>query len=270
MFFGPHHTFLCDTHLGPESMKEVIPYLNQDPAFCDLVIFNSHSDWDHIWGNCAFLDSIIIGHVTCRERMQERGAFDLNRQSSLTRGHVTLIPPGLTFKEEICFEDDDIEFIYAPGHTIDSSICYDRKERILYVGDLVEGPIPYLDYDRLDIYLETLEMLLIFPADIMISAHSGIVTKDLIIRNMEYIREVIKGNKIDTRTFGQYEAVHRINLNTLLMLRYEKLAKKMLKNAYDFSSFWSVPSNLDNISLDELEELMKNYLKNPGSKHLGI
>lgn len=251
-------------------MKEVITYLNQDPAFCDLVIFNSHSDWDHIWGNCAFLDSIIIGHVTCRERMQERGAFDLNRQSSLTRGQVTLKPPGLTFKEEICFEDDDIEFIYAPGHTIDSSICYDRKERVLYVGDLIEDPIPYLDYDRLDIYLETLEMLLIFPADIMISAHSGIVTKDLIIRNMEYIREVIKGNKRDTRTFGQYEAVHRINLNTLLMLRYEKLAKKMLKNAYDFSSFWSVPSNLDNISLDELEELMKNYLKNPGSKHLGI
>lgn len=256
---GPIHTFICDTHLGPVSMKEVQDYIMTLPEKRTLVIFNSHSDWDHIWGNCSFPDSIIVGHTLCRKRIEERGLYDLSRLSSSTRGQVILKPPNLTFQTELCFEDDDVKFIHAPGHTIDSSLCYDRKENILYIGDLVEEPIPYLDYDQLDKYIETLDFLLTFSANIIVSAHSGIVTPDLIRKNKEYVQSVMEGKKIDTTLFGSYTKVHQANLNTLQMFGYEKQARMILKEQYDFSSFWSLIPDLEETEPDKLHQIMREY-----------
>lgn len=257
---GSHHTFLCDTHLGPESMSRVKELLTTINHPHDLIIFNSHSDWDHIWGNCAFPHSLIIGHTTCRDRMKERGAFDLSNLLSKTRGHVELKFPNLTFGSRLCFEDDEIEFFHAPGHTIDSSVFYDRIEKILYVGDLVEDPIPYIDYDRTDIYIETLEMLLTYPVKIMVSAHSGIITPDLIRRNISYLQSVREGIPVDTSSFGPYCTVHQLNLNTLLMFRYEILVRQIQKDTFDFPSFWSISSDISTLKTENLEKLLTAYL----------
>ena len=149
IIIGTQHTVLCDTHLGPDSIQEINGFLASIDHPDNLFIFNSHSDWDHIWGNCAFPDSIIAAHTTCRKRMSERSAFDLVRNGGKTRGPVQILLPNLTFDSRLCLENDDIEFMHAPGHTIDSSVCLDRKGEILYVGDLVEDPIPIsIDRDR--------------------------------------------------------------------------------------------------------------------------
>ena len=74
---GSKGTIICDTHLGPASMEEVRDFLVSRNEPDPVMVFNSHSDWDHIWGNCAFPGSCIIAHETCRQRMLERGAFDL-------------------------------------------------------------------------------------------------------------------------------------------------------------------------------------------------
>ena len=39
---------LCDTHLGPLSMEVIKQYLAADYPQKEILIFNSHSDWDHI------------------------------------------------------------------------------------------------------------------------------------------------------------------------------------------------------------------------------
>ena len=260
LILGKRFAFLCDTHLGPESMDYVKEYLKNEQKRLELVIFNSHSDWDHIWGNCAFPDSIVIGHTTCRKRIWERGQFDLNRLTSLTRGKVILRMPDLTFESRICFEDEEVEFFYAPGHTIDSSVCFDRKEKVLYIGDLVEDPIPYLDYEKLDIYLETLEMLYEFPSKLTISAHSGIIARDLIRSNIIYIRSVMDFMPLNTEIPGSYLSVHLININTLLMFNYEKVVRGILKDRFDFASFWSIVPDLESVKPVELQVIMDNYL----------
>ena len=260
LVLGNTMTFLCDTHLGPDSMDLVNQYLHKNQRNMPVVVFNSHSDWDHIWGNCAFPDSLIIGHTYCRRRMEERGIFDLTRMGELIRGRVTLMPPNLTFDTRICFEEEELVFFHAPGHTIDSSVCYDKKSGILFVGDLVEDPIPYLDYDRLDTYIKTLEMLLSFPAHTMISAHSGIIPRDLIRDNIQYIRSVRDGMPVLSERFGSYREVHQINLNTLLLFRYEKIARERLHERFDFTTFWSVFPDLGGIDTDTVEELAEQHL----------
>lgn len=222
---GKRFDLLCDTHLGPVSMEEINFTLKCKPGNHRLLIFNSHSDWDHIWGNCVFHDHIIIGHEFCRKRMNERGAFDLKQNGTQKRGDVELIPPNLTFSDQLTLEDEGIRFNYAPGHTVDSSICYDMTDEVLYLGDLVEDPIPYLDAYDLDQYIATLTSLLDHQASILISAHSGLVTRDLIKENIAYIRAVRDGIMIDSTVFGSYGAVHRWNLNMRVIHEFVRSGK---------------------------------------------
>ncbi|HWQ64875.1 MAG TPA: MBL fold metallo-hydrolase [Methanospirillum sp.] len=210
---GASLDLLCDTHLGPVSMEEIFETLKYKPENHRLLIFNSHSDWDHIWGNCVFSENIIIGHELCRQRLKERGAFDLMQNVAQKRGDVQLIPPNLTFTDQLTLEDEGIRFDYAPGHTVDSSVCYDMADEVLYLGDLVEDPIPYLDAYDLDQYITTLTSLLDHPARILISAHSGLVTRDLIKANIAYIQAIRDEVFIDPAHLGSYGQVHRWNLN---------------------------------------------------------
>lgn len=227
LIHGFRSYILCDTHCGPESMDEIFSFIDKKSESARMVIFNSHSDWDHIWGNCSFPGSIRIGHEICRRRMQERGELDLMQNSSQQRGAVVITLPNLTFSDRLTLEDEGIEFSYAPGHTIDSAVCYDCRDNVLYLGDLVEDPIPYLDAEDLDIYITTLRALQVHPAEVLITAHSGVVTRDLITRNLSYIERVKDGVQMDPAGFGTYRHVHQWNLNMRVIWEYLRTMHRM-------------------------------------------
>lgn len=186
--------FLCDTHVGPKSMETVKAYINeQGLGSKEIIVFNSHGDWDHIWGNCAFPNSIIIAHESCRKRLMESGEKDLEKfKDKFHDGSFGLKLPNLTFDSRLSFEDYGIEFIYAPGHTVDSAICYDKKDSVLFVGDLVEYPEPYLQYEDLETYIKSLEYIKSIKAETFISGHSGVVYEDLINENISFILRQMK------------------------------------------------------------------------------
>ncbi len=253
--------FLCDTHLGPHSMKYVKNYMSvqSNKNKEDVIVFNSHSDWDHIWGNCAFRGEIIIGHETCRNRMKEIGQFDLLRLTEYHRGKIDLVLPSLTFSDRITFAEADIEFIYAPGHTIDSSVCFDRKDSVLFVGDLVEYPIPYLDFDDLDAYIKTLDFIKNFPAKVKVSSHSGIIDNALIERNITYIMNISNSNPIDPNVYQECPDVHNFNINNRLFLRYENMVREKLRDNFDYNLFRKNFDDLKKIDYTDLQEALEFY-----------
>lgn len=258
---GDHHYVLCDTHLGPLSMNVVKDYLPIQLTPKELLVFNSHSDWDHIWGNCAFEDTKIIGHTTAKTRMQEIGNYELNRLRNLHNGEIELKYPNLTFSEKLILEDEDIEFIYAPGHTIDSSLCFDRRDSVLFVGDLVEFPIPYLDYYDLDAFIETLKFIQNFPAKIKLSAHSGIVSDDLVERNLSYIKSIQLAQPISLEMIGSSAEVHQYNLNNRLLLKYEPHIREKFGKNFDYTSYKSKFSNLSQVNSDDFKSVLEKYLR---------
>lgn len=194
--------------------------------------------------------------------MLERGAFDLNANSGKVRGPVTILPPGLTFSDRLTLEDEGVEFWYAPGHTVDSSVCYDRRDRILYLGDLAEDPIPYLDDEDLTRYLGTLQRILDHQAEVLVTAHSGVISRDLVRKNMGYISAVRDGNIRDDAEYGDYAPVHRSNLNQRIVLRYEPLFRKLLQDRYSPVLLLELAGDLHSRSARELEEDLKNGLYN--------
>jgi cyclase len=185
---GERHFFICDTYLGTDIVKTVMGYMNENCGDKKVIVFNSHSDWDHIWGNCFFKDEIILSHESCVKRIDEFGTGQLEEFKAYHRGKVEVVKPNLTFESEIYFPEEGIRFFYSPGHTVDSSSCLDEVDKALYAGDNLEYPNPYIQWDNLREYQRTLERYLSFDIDIFISCHSGIFNREMVRKNLEYIK----------------------------------------------------------------------------------
>ncbi|KEH97733.1 MBL fold metallo-hydrolase [Clostridium massiliodielmoense] len=187
---GYKHFFICDTFLGPKYMKKIIKFIEENLESKPIIVFNSHSDWDHIWGNCYFKNNFIISHVRCRENIKKNGQIELKKYSKFHDEDVKIVLPNITFKKGLNFNEDMVEFFYSPGHTECSASCFDEKDNVLFVGDNVESPKPYLTCNNKKDYEETLKKYIKINAEIIIPGHGFITDNDLIVKNLEYIKSV--------------------------------------------------------------------------------
>ena len=156
LIFGPKHTFLCDTFLGPDPMEDVWKLLATHGRTQPVIVFNSHKDWDHVWGNCAFPNSTILATERCAANLRKHYAAELAEYGDWAQGDVELVLPNLLFRHQLSFPEDKVLFFSSPGHTDGSASCLDLEDRALFVGDNVEYPIPYLYSIDLGSYEETL------------------------------------------------------------------------------------------------------------------
>ncbi|RDE11002.1 MAG: Zn-dependent hydrolase [Candidatus Thorarchaeota archaeon] len=209
--------FICDTSLGPRYMEELLKILRSPSSGKKpVVIFNSHHHYDHVWGNMSFPSSIILAHEECRRKLTETGENDLVEFKSHSQGDVKLTLPNMVFEEKVSFPDDEILFFYSPGHTVDSSSCYDEIDKVLFVGDNVESPLPYLNEPDLDSYEASLEAYLGVEWDTMIAGHDPPITDDsLLLSNLLYIRG-FRGHEVDSSVIvGRDISRHLTNLTTI-------------------------------------------------------
>lgn len=268
---GKNRVYLCDTHLGPKSMEYVKRELGKELNEKELIIFNSHSDFDHVWGNCAFEGATIIAHELCKERVEGKGNYDLERLKKYHNGEVKLILPNKTFNDKLSFEDDNIEFIYTPGHTICSAICYDKKDDVVFLGDLVEEPIPMLNHHNWKGYLKTLEYIKDLSEKTLISAHSGIISRELIDENIEYIKKLLDDPESfdDENLLAEYDYFRKM----AILYKYEEILSEALGIKFDFKSYrfnlWnSLDVGIDNLDKEHtyietyIDDIEFNYLEN--------
>lgn len=218
---GDEHTFLLDTYLGPEAMVLVKKELEERGlGELPLVIFNSHADYDHHWGNCAFEGSTIISHTKCRKRIfneTEQALIDHEEEKS---GVVIMKLPNFTFSKGVSFPDEDIHFFHSPGHTLDSASCYDAKDKVLFVGDNVESPFPYLNNVNFEQYIHTLEEYLRYDWTAMIAGHDPIMTNtNLVRRNLTYLLSFLNWD-FDLESMDELE-LHRHVEHNLVALKDE-------------------------------------------------
>ena len=218
IIFGDEHVFVLDTFLGNESMK-IVHHLIEDEGCVGMpvVVFNSHADYDHYWGNGAFKDALIVGHEHCYQRIISEGETSLVKHADHVRGKIELLPPTRTFQETLRFEDEGLTFFHTPGHTLDSSSCFDERDRVLFVGDNVESPIPYLNHANFDQYILSLESYLKLDWRVVIAGHDPpLKDSGLINRNIGYLRD-FKNWNLDLGAMGKTEIHRHIqhNLDTI-------------------------------------------------------
>jgi glyoxylase-like metal-dependent hydrolase (beta-lactamase superfamily II) len=206
---GRDQIIVCDTSLGPEPMSHVKQLISNLESTKQVVILNSHYHYDHVWGNCVFEDKSIYSHERCYAILRDEGKIALKEYANHMKGTVKLVLPNHMFQNRVIFEDGKIEFFYSPGHTADSSSCIDYVDRVLFVGDNVESPIPFLYDSDIEQYIATLTNYLTIDWKTMIASHDPVMKDDSLLKdNIEYLEKFnswrIELSELDRRTIGRH------------------------------------------------------------------
>ncbi len=217
---GNNQFFICDTYLGPFYMKKIKTYLETHFGKKKYVVFNSHSHWDHIWGNSEFRDDMIIAHVTCRESIIKDGVEDLKHHiRAFAKDDIEIIVPNVTFDGKLILDEEGIEFFYSPGHSADSASCYDHIDQVLFVGDNVDEPIPsFMCWHDLERYRDTLNQYIEIDASIIVQSHGDVTTNAIVKQNITYLERLISHDEI---TFT-HEVALKKHLANIAFLRDEE------------------------------------------------
>ena len=232
---SPKRVFIIDTFLGPKPMDEVKSQLTKEGVTGKpFVIFNTHADYDHYWGNQSFEDSIIIAHDQTFKRIRTQGEEGLRQYATQAMGAVRLTPPNLVFRKRIAFMEEGVEFFYTPGHTGDSSSCYDSVDHVLLPGDNLEAPYPYVNLLNLKEYTQSLEEYKRLEAKVIIPGHDPPqLDGTLLDENLNYIRDVASGH-IDLDAIDQRRLrAHYPNTIRLAELYLEKADTKKARSYYE-------------------------------------
>ncbi len=184
-YIGKRFIYVCDTFIYPNKMLKIKNELNEKFPDKRFVVFNSHADFDHFWGNSAFENDIIISSCLAEEEMKKNDFSEESKYFKIPE----LIFPNICFEERIIFPEDEVIFFHTPGHTKGSSSCFFKKEKILFAGDNLEYPYPYIDNNLLREHIMSLEYYKKLMPNIIIPGHGDICYDNKIIDdNLLYLR----------------------------------------------------------------------------------
>jgi cyclase len=171
---------LIDTTSSVEEMRAVMDLAGFRPADVHLLI-TTHADGDHVGGNSLFTGTS-LAHQSVLARM---GAFDraLNEL------------PNETFDDPIktiTVGEFEIELIYTGGHKPDQTILWLPKQKVLIPSDLLfQGSYPFMVGCQLERWIEALESLHEYPAEVILPGHGTLSTWEDIDRLAQYFRDGI-------------------------------------------------------------------------------
>src|SRR6266567_1678303 len=126
------YLIVCDTLLSPEDMAQVMEEVSGELHGRQLLVFNSHADWDHCWGNSYFSGSNaapIIAHqhsVTRLRSVDARERLEYYQPRYPQFEHVVLTEPTITFTDGLTIHGGDLEMrlLHTPGHHADHSAMW--------------------------------------------------------------------------------------------------------------------------------------------------
>ncbi len=152
------YVILIDTALNSATaellLANIRPYLTDERQ---LLVINTHADWDHAWGNQVFAGQAarqpapIIASRLCAERLRSPETAEqltsFRRSDPQWFGSVVLTAPTILFDRQLQIDGGDlqVELFATPGHTADHISVYLPEIRTLFVGDAAEVPFPFVD-----------------------------------------------------------------------------------------------------------------------------
>lgn len=146
LILGPEKALLIDTSFGIGNLKNLVEVLSEGRT---IVLANTHPSYDHSFGNCQFKKAYFQEYAKPKNEAQfhehmwdylfdENGKgkwlnFDKKDIIPFKHYDVEYIPNGYVFN---LGEDYEVELIWLPGHHAGHCGFLDRKNRMLFAGDV--------------------------------------------------------------------------------------------------------------------------------------
>lgn len=195
------YVVVLDTLLRPEDAAAMMRKESVRDALASrqVLVVDSHADWDHSWGNAYFTGehaAPILAHDYCRTRMlsdEAKAELVDYQQRYPIFSSVELVPPTLTFSQTLTIHGGDlaIELLPAPGHHPDHIAAWIPDLRLLLAFDAVEKPLPMLeDSTGVQPMFDTLERFLALQPQRVLCSHGNNSSPSLVSANLAYLREI--------------------------------------------------------------------------------
>ena len=149
-------------------------------------VIDTHSHWDHSWGNEEFPDSTIIGHANCRSEMLNLENVEWWRDRAASQNQpwseevktVRVTPPSLTFETsmQLYFGGRRIDLRYlGRAHTSGDLFVHLPDDGLVFTGDVAQDRgVPYMFDGYIEDWVQTDERLLELDAERFVSGHGPV------------------------------------------------------------------------------------------------
>jgi glyoxylase-like metal-dependent hydrolase (beta-lactamase superfamily II) len=196
---------LVDTVINPNTAGQMLawarPYLEDGRQ---LLIINSHSDYDHCWGNQLFAGEtavqpapIIGSHLSPAKFQQPEAATYLAKMQELEPeifSEVVFTPPTLLISGKFVIDGGDLRLalLPTPGHTDDHYSVYIPEIKTVLAADAAELPYPMARTpEGLPAMRDSLAKLAALPAETVLYCHAPVTAgRQLLLDNIAYFNAI--------------------------------------------------------------------------------
>lgn len=192
---------ICDTLLCPEDAAYMLHSIQPGHNGQQVLVINSHADWDHTWGNSYFVNAaqetaLIIAQSLCAQRLcsplQQTFLERYQRRFPLFK-NVRLIPPAITFNSALSINAGDLtlELLSTPGHCPEQCVLWLPELQLLLAFDAVEWPFPAIENAQsVGAMLHSLERLQTLGAHTVLCSHGTTTSPAIVDQNLSYVRTI--------------------------------------------------------------------------------
>jgi glyoxylase-like metal-dependent hydrolase (beta-lactamase superfamily II) len=231
------YAVLVDTTALPALSAGIVAMLRPALAKRQLLVVNTHADYDHAWGNATFAadgryPAPIFGHERSRERLHsaaEGERLNKMRRDDPAFDAVRLVPPTITFTGAVRIDGGDLtlELLPTPGHTSDHVAVWIPELRLLLAGDAAEHPFPFIEHAAdIPLVRTSLARLVALDPAMILPCHGETTDPGLPLRNLAYLDSVERATRARLASGPLPDDwAARDDLPTLLGLPYEEAVR---------------------------------------------
>ena len=205
ILIGDDSVLIIDSLRVPSFARDLIQdvrHLTDKPI---QYVVDTHSHWDHSWGNEEFPDSTIIGHANCRTEMVDLEArkWWMNRVVSANdpwseeAKTVTVTPPDLTFDTQMSlhFGGRQLDLVYfGRAHTSGDIFIHLPDDNLVFTGDVAQdGGVPFMLDGYAKDWVDTDSRLAELPVERFVAGHGPVGQHAALLESRDFIHTMVDG-----------------------------------------------------------------------------
>ena len=202
---GDEGVLVIDSLRAPSFARDLIADVKHLTPKPIRYVVDTHSHWDHAWGNEEFPDADIVGHDNCRAEMLDVDLMEWWRNRAATSGMpwseeaktVRVTPPNLTFDSSmrLLLGETEVHLRYlGRAHTSGDIFVHLPQHRLLFTGDVAQdGGVPFMQDGYIADWVGTDTRLLALEADRFVSGHGPIGSRAALEEARDFIATVAEG-----------------------------------------------------------------------------
>jgi glyoxylase-like metal-dependent hydrolase (beta-lactamase superfamily II) len=205
IIIGDEGVLLIDSLRVPSFGRDLIADVKKLTDKPIRYVVDTHSHWDHSWGNEEFPDATIIGHANARTEMLDVEAqrwwldrvVTANDPWSEEAKTVKITPPDLTFEERMSlyFGGRQIDLLYfGRAHTSGDIFIHLPEDGLLFTGDVAQdGGVPFMQDGYLKDWVGTGTRLAGVPHERFMAGHGPVGASAAVGEARDFIVTLVDG-----------------------------------------------------------------------------